>query len=261
MATAEAQRTPEGDPENVVCPQDGCEYESSEQGVKIHYGRSHTGTISGVMVECANCGTETRKPEYKLDRSENLFCGPDCHAEWTAENVSGEAAGGWSGGEVEVECEWCGNTKTRPRCRVDEYDHHFCNRGCYTEWMNDGGALSGEDNPLYGVTGDDHPTAGENNPFFGVTGEDHPAWKGGHDGGWRRSDDGTWRRTARKVYDRDGYVCQKCSENGELHAHHITPVSNGGAKYNMNNLITLCKDCHGEVHSADYNGDLIKRGE
>lgn len=48
---------------------------------------------------------------------------------------------------------------------------------------------------------------------------------------------------------RDDYRCQLCKKkkNIELHIHHILFKSNGGTD-TINNLITLCKPCHEELH-------------
>ena len=66
-----------------------------------------------------------------------------------------------------------------------------------------------------------------------------------------------WDSIRRSIYDRDNYRCQNCGirggphGNGELHAHHIVPLSRGGSD-NQENLKTLCKECHKAVH-----GDTI----
>jgi len=53
------------------------------------------------------------------------------------------------------------------------------------------------------------------------------------------------------VLKRDGYLCQLCKKktrnNGELHVHHICFKSNGGTD-TKNNLITLCRICHDQLH-------------
>lgn len=46
--------------------------------------------------------------------------------------------------------------------------------------------------------------------------------------------------------------CRWCGEelemfNQDLHTHHIVPRSRGGSNY-MDNLITLCRNCHVEIH-------------
>lgn len=64
----------------------------------------------------------------------------------------------------------------------------------------------------------------------------------------RRSGEYSSWRTA--VFERDDYTCVKCGHRGgELNAHHIKPF----AKYpdhrlDIDNGVTLCKECHKLVH-------------
>ena len=52
--------------------------------------------------------------------------------------------------------------------------------------------------------------------------------------------------------ERDNYSCQKCNAKGEgvvLHAHHILSYKKNIIVANdIDNVITLCKSCHKEVH-------------
>lgn len=53
-------------------------------------------------------------------------------------------------------------------------------------------------------------------------------------------------RQARK---RDNMTCQKCGRReGEIHAHHVVPLDEGGAD-TLDNVIMLCQPCHGEWES------------
>lgn len=62
-----------------------------------------------------------------------------------------------------------------------------------------------------------------------------------------------WDQRRKTVYQRDGYLCQRCGVGGgpngnhELHAHHIVPISEGGS-HNLDNLLTLCRPCHNAIH-------------
>ncbi|VVB83510.1 HNH endonuclease [uncultured archaeon] len=51
----------------------------------------------------------------------------------------------------------------------------------------------------------------------------------------------------RKAFERNKFTCQKCKiqdKTGKiLEAHHITPIYSGG-KDILDNVITLCNDCH-----------------
>lgn len=52
------------------------------------------------------------------------------------------------------------------------------------------------------------------------------------------------------VLNRDNYTCQCCkTKKGTMHVHHIIYRSNGGSD-KMDNLITLCKDCHKKLHDG-----------
>ena len=65
-----------------------------------------------------------------------------------------------------------------------------------------------------------------------------------------------------RILYRDNFTCQKCGEfhafqneygvaipidDGKLNVHHIVPVCNGGGD-EPENLVTLCVDCHKEIH-------------
>ncbi len=56
-----------------------------------------------------------------------------------------------------------------------------------------------------------------------------------------------WRTT---VFERDKYTCAICGKvGGELNAHHIRPfATNEKLRLDVDNGITLCKECHKRVH-------------
>ena len=54
------------------------------------------------------------------------------------------------------------------------------------------------------------------------------------------------------VFQRDGYKCTKCDLTGPLHCHHIegirwAPIESA----DMDGCITVCVDCHKEIHKKD----------
>ena len=52
-------------------------------------------------------------------------------------------------------------------------------------------------------------------------------------------------------YNRDDYICQCCkTKKGTFNAHHIIYRSNGGAD-TLDNLITLCENCHKKLHRGE----------
>lgn len=63
-----------------------------------------------------------------------------------------------------------------------------------------------------------------------------------------------WKRLCRECFKRDGFRCFRCRTSRtytRLTAHHIIPRSEGGGDY-LENLITLCPECHDEVEISGF---------
>lgn len=92
---------------------------------------------------------------------------------------------------------------------------------------------------------------GKNNGMYGKLREQHPNWKGGrteYDIIRKSCEYKKWRR---QVFERDSFTCTKCGKVGhKLNAHHIVTFKNEETRFNLDNGITLCKDCHIEFHST-----------
>ena len=55
-----------------------------------------------------------------------------------------------------------------------------------------------------------------------------------------------WRKA---VYERDDYTCQECGTKGSMQAHHIKSwVGFPELRFDVDNGMTLCKNCHKEKH-------------
>lgn len=62
-----------------------------------------------------------------------------------------------------------------------------------------------------------------------------------------------WQQVRLAVLARDYYVCQECGKTDCNTVHHIIPlteanINNTDISVNMDNLETICKDCHDKVH-------------
>lgn len=69
----------------------------------------------------------------------------------------------------------------------------------------------------------------------------------------RRRDSNKQTAWRHEVYSRDQYKCQRCGDDrgGNLHAHHIEAYCEHKSKrWDINNGITLCEDCHKGFHST-----------
>lgn len=71
----------------------------------------------------------------------------------------------------------------------------------------------------------------------------------GYDTLYQRNDLFYWAREVRMQYN---YHCVYCNTSRHLSAHHIFPKSKyKGLKYNLNNGILMCKECHIELHQLN----------
>ena len=74
-------------------------------------------------------------------------------------------------------------------------------------------------------------------------------WKGGTTTERRKIT--TWTTlNAPEIHKQNNYTCQKCFKAGDrLMAHHLIPVTMDVTQaYNTNNLTTVCRPCHSEIH-------------
>jgi len=85
------------------------------------------------------------------------------------------------------------------------------------------------------------------------TGENNPNWKGGV-----TSKHHTFRTSIeyliyqKAIWERDNYTCAKCGSWKKPQVHHILPLwYNWEVRLDMNNGITLCKDCHQKIRGNE----------
>lgn len=99
--------------------------------------------------------------------------------------------------------------------------------------------------------------SGEENGMYGRNGEDNPNYVDGSSPERQRLyAQAKGKAFLRKILKRDNYTCQHCGRPKEhsnpLHVHHIKPwAGNPEHRFNPENVITLCTECHIWVHSND----------
>ena len=96
---------------------------------------------------------------------------------------------------------------------------------------------------------------GHDNAMFGRTGDKNPRFVDGSSPERQRMYvQGAGREFLRSALARDCYRCVRCgvdkSGPKSLHVHHVRPWSgNPDLRFNLGNVVTLCRGCHGWVHS------------
>ena len=56
-----------------------------------------------------------------------------------------------------------------------------------------------------------------------------------------------YRKLRKQILDRDGWRCQLCGSLSGVEVHHVQWRSQSGHD-SEDNLITLCSECHREIH-------------
>lgn len=73
----------------------------------------------------------------------------------------------------------------------------------------------------------------------------------------RRDDYYLWIKRKRKVFKRDNNKCVICGYSKHLNCHHILAVNDGGSD-KLENLVTLCPNCHAEADAGEIKKHLLQ---
>jgi len=70
-----------------------------------------------------------------------------------------------------------------------------------------------------------------------------------------------WKKIRIDTFERDNYTCKICNKRGgNLNAHHIKPYKNNlHHRLDINNLVTLCVQCHLKLHHNDNFKNKYKK--
>lgn len=174
-----------------------------------------------VEMSCDECSKDIEVNEYYLDKQNNFFCSNSCHYTHMT-------------GQTHANCDWCdGRFELKTAQRNSDSERYFCTHNCYRNWMSKW-----------------------------QRGDKNPAWRGGKVHYYGPN----WNQARIRVLDRDDEECKGCgmtrddhykNHGRDLEIHHITPLREFDGDFeaanDINNLVTLCIQCHAKAEYHDLN--------
>jgi len=211
----------------MICPHEECDYESSEAGVKRHYGAMHDGSIAKTQKTCKHPECEEKYEVYE-SRSGNgrgEYCSKECQYSHLDNYASGEEHVQYDEAAHEtVSCKYCGDEFEEYTCRLNSGRGVFCSNECLNDWRSEN-----------------------------IRGEEHPRYVDGEQRYYGRS----WPEKREDALERADYTCEHpdCDEDDKSlpvtpHVHHIIPfrMFNDSEDANkLSNLLVLCPSHHSKI--------------
>ena len=190
-----------------------CAARKRVQDLGIRYGEESNGWRGGnVKVICAQCNKEIERYPSSIAPSGKTFCSVECCNTYRWANIKKEDHPRWKGGPDIMTCEWCGKA-FEIRVSRKKGEGRFCSRACLGMWISK--YRSGEDSA--------HWHGGKNNESYSASFN---------------------RRLKQRIRRRDSYHCALCGDEGSI-VHHVDYDKSNAE---MNNLVTLCRSCHGKTN-------------
>lgn len=183
-------------------------------------------------VTCTQCGVmfHTTRQRLRENKAGN-FCSRECFNAFQRET-------GYNKPPLKKDdpsktlffaCSQCGEGFERKvyNVKTSKYGVIFCSQKCAYQWRSEN-----------------------------LTGEDSPVWKGGYHYEYGGSH---WKRQRRRARERDNHTCQDCGITGQewgykFDVHHVTAYDlfdDPKEANHLDNLVTLCRQCHVKYHKQD----------
>ena len=207
-------------------PESSVGYLLKKTGIKMRPKGFQKGNNVGVkfkakepyIFNCLECRVETKTTPCKSPENSDipqLYCSRECYHKARGKQMRAENHPMWKGGFPK--CKECGTKLSARNLKTN-----LC-QICYPKTK---------------------------------TGKNHWNYKHGNSKQWRREYNYPKYRSWRKqVLSRDNYICQHCGSNKELHAHHIIEwAKSKELRYDINNGLTLCRNCHEKHHNFKFTG-------
>ena len=188
------------------------------------------------IIYCDNCNKEFEKYESKIGK--HNFCCRECYSIFHSKDVP------------LCKCIICGKN-----FKGDKYNaNKYCSRECY---LKDHKIENKEricpccNKKFIAKASEDKYCSQEcyNKDRYMPKGENHQNQKGGISKINDNRDSNDYKEQRKQVYERDKYKCIKCGSKEKINAHHILSQKYYPEKrYDIDNGITLCEECHIKIH-------------
>src|SRR5262245_65285314 len=66
-----------------------------------------------------------------------------------------------------------------------------------------------------------------------------------------------WTGIRGTILTRAGWRCQACGAGGQLDVHHLVKRAQGGSDFDLDQLVALCRRCHGLTDAPYGRGRLV----
>ena len=180
----------------------------------------HEKQIRVYELTCENCGEK-----FTATNKRARYCSK-CRYKEQGKKISGHNHPKYNGGKI-VKCDNCGRELHITLSEYKNHKHHFCSKECYGKWKRV--QVQGENNPAYKPE---------------LTDEYRQQYIEDKRVGSKMDE---WRK---QVFERDNYTCQHCGKETHNNRVHHKDGYNWciDRRHDVDNGVTLCKECHDEFH-------------
>lgn len=215
--------------------------------------------MAKINVNCDYCKKPFLKYPSAIKRTKNNFCSKECKIAWLAEQKKETTK------YLIKKCSVCNNEfkRTESNFKNRPAKDYYCSTECYHKFLKqERGGFKPVVRKCETCNKDFMITSrGQRKVKYCSTeckekgfpkGTEHKNFKKDLDRSHRVRhrlfyDNTVWRK---EVFERDLFTCQVCNKKGvKLQAHHLVNYSSNKEKrFDINNGVTLCTDCHKQFH-------------
>ena len=236
----------------VTCPVCGKKYSADKNRIK--HGRQTTcsrecsyelraqAKRTKLTVNCARCGKPFETTPSRIESGHGVYCSRECHFP-----------------PVQFKCVHCGKEFRKSPSTNAQY----CSKKCANESEQKSIQASASTSNawkdtekrtriLSGIKRRSESDDWRKSPHF-QKGNKHPKYKGNKNARLIAVGRYEYKQWHAAILRQCHYTCQRCGKRGgKLEAHHIKPWAQfPELRYDLQNGIALCHECHKEIHKQD----------